>query len=100
MENHVKSYTTESVLTALGYPDPMVAARQQALMILLGRKAHYQAAIQQIQARWDCTFEELRSRYEAQDIEDFEVDDDYLQWRWYLDALEAAEAQLAAITEP
>jgi hypothetical protein len=99
MENHAKSYTTESVLTALGYPDPMAAARQQALMILLGRKAHYQASIQQIQAQRDCTLEELRSRYEAQDIEDFEVDDDYLEWRWYLEALETVEAQLAAITE-
>jgi hypothetical protein len=77
----------------------MVAARQQALMILLGRKAHYQAAMQQIQARWDCTFEELRSRYEAQNTEDFEADDDYLQWRWYLEALETVEAQLAAISE-
>ncbi|MBX3001242.1 MAG: hypothetical protein KF893_22165 [Caldilineaceae bacterium] len=99
MENHVRSYTTESVLTALGYPDPLAAARQQALMILLGRKAHYQAAIQQIQARWDCTLEELRARYEAQDTEDFEADDDYLQWRWYLDAIEIVEAQLAAIAE-
>jgi hypothetical protein len=99
MENHVRSYTTESVLTSLGYSDPMVAARQQALMILLGRKAHYQAAMQQIQARWDCTFEELRSRYEAQNTEDFEADDDYLQWRWYLEALETVEAQLAAISE-
>jgi len=30
MEIPVKSYTTESVLISLGYPDPLAAARQQA----------------------------------------------------------------------
>jgi hypothetical protein len=99
MGSHTKSYTTESVLTSLGYPDPMAAARQQALMILLGRKAHYQASIQQIQARWDCSLEELRTRYEEHHVEDFEVDDDYLQWQWYKDAIEIVEAQLAAISK-
>ena len=48
MQTSTKSYTTGSVLAALGYPDPLVAARQQARMILLGRLARYQAAIQQL----------------------------------------------------
>jgi hypothetical protein len=48
-----KSYTTGSVLAALGYPDPLVAARQQARMILLGRLARYQAAIQQLESQWE-----------------------------------------------
>jgi len=39
------SYTIESILAALGYPDPLTAARQQARMILLGCLARYQAAI-------------------------------------------------------
>lgn len=100
MQTSTKSYTTESVLTALGYPDPLVAARQQARMILLGRLARYQAASQQLEAKWGCTLEELRARYTAQGSEDFAADDDYLQWQWYADAIETVKAQLAAISGP
>ncbi len=100
MSTSVKSYTTESILASLGYPDPLVAARQHARMILLGRLARYQAAIRQLEAKWGCTLEELRVRYIAQGSEDFEADDDYLQWRWYADAVETVNAQLAALSEP
>ena len=53
MQTSAKSYTTGSVLAALGYPDPLVAARQQARMIPLGRLARYQAAIQQLESQWE-----------------------------------------------
>ena len=100
MSISVKSYTTESILASLGYPDPLVAARQHARMILLGRLARYQAAIQQLEAKWGCTLEELHARYTAQGSEDFEADDDYLQWQWYADAVETVNAQLIALSEP
>jgi len=94
------TYTAESVLTTLGYPDPMAAARQQARMILLGRLAHYQAAIQELQTKWGSTLDEMRARYTAKHREDFAADDDYLQWQWYADAIETVNAQLAAVAEP
>jgi len=100
MSTSVKSYTTESVLASLGYPDPLVAARQHARMILLGRLARYQAATRELEVKWGCTLEDLRTRYTAQGSEDFETDDDYLQWQWYADAVETVNAQLAAVSEP
>jgi len=69
-------------------------------MILLGRLARYQAAIRQLEVKWGCTLEELRTRYTAQGSEDFAADDDYLQWQWYADAVETVNAQLAALSEP
>ena len=99
MEIPAQSYTTESVLTSLGYADPLVAARQQARMILLGRRSRYQTAIQQFEAEWRCSLEEMRARYHAEGTEDFVVDDDYLQWQWYSDALEIVNSQLDAITD-
>lgn len=99
MQTPTQSHTVEGILTTLGYPDPLMAARQQARMILLGRLARYQAAIQRLEAHWDCTLEELRARYTAQGSEDFTADDDYLQWRWYADAIETVNAQLAALSE-
>ena len=100
MSTSVKAYTTESVLATLGYPDPLAAARQHARMILLGRLARYQAATRELEVKWGCTLEDLRTRYTAQGSEDFEADDDYLQWQWYADAIKTVDAQLAAISEP
>ena len=100
MHTPVRSYTTESILASLGYPDPLVAARQHARMILMGRLARYQAAIRELEAKWGCTLEDLRARYTAHGSEDFEADDDYLQGQWYTDAVETVNAQLAAISEP
>ena len=100
MSTPFQSYTTESILASLGYPDPLAAARQHARMILLGRLARYQAAIRQLEVKWGCTLEELRARYTAHGSEDFAADDDYLQWQWYADAIETVNAQLAALSEP
>jgi hypothetical protein len=68
-------------------------------MILLGRLARYQAAVRQLEAKWDCTLEELQERYSAQGSENFAADDDYLEWQWYVDAMEAVKAQLMVISE-
>jgi hypothetical protein len=97
MQAAITSYTTESILATLGYPNPLAAARQQARMMLLGRLARYQATIQQFERTQGSTLEEMRSRYEMQGQEDFEADDDYLEWQWYTDAAETVQAQLAAL---
>jgi len=75
------------------------AARQHARMILLGRLARYQAAIRELEVKWGCTLEDLRARYTAHGSEDFEANDDYLQWQWYADAVESVNAQLTVIEE-
>lgn len=99
MQTTSKSYTVEGVLSTLGYPDPMMAARQQARIMLLGRLARYEAAIRQIENRQGNTLAELRERYTTHGSEDYASDDDYLEWQWYVDAIKATKAQLAAVSE-
>ncbi len=94
-----KTYTTESILTALGYPDPLMAACQHARLILLGRLARYQVAIQQLETRWGCSLTELRARYQAKNQEDFVADDDYLTWQWYSEAVDTVKLQLAVVSK-
>lgn len=96
-QENLSSYTVESVLTSLGYPDPLVAAREHARMILLGRQSRYEAALRQLEAKWGCTLEVLRSRYLAHGSEDFAADDDYLQGQWYADATRTIAAQLTTL---
>ena len=81
----------------LGYPNPLAAARQQARMLLLGRLARFQAAIRQFEQIWGCTLDDMRTRYEQLGIEDSAVDDAYLEWKWYAEAVETVQEQLAAI---
>jgi hypothetical protein len=100
MSTATPTYTTKSILASLGYPDPMAAARQQGRMILLGRRTHYQAEIRQLEKKWGRTLAEMRVGYEAPGNEDFAADDDYVQWQWLADAVEAIDAQLAVLAEP
>jgi hypothetical protein len=99
MHTTVSPYTARGILASLGYSDPWKAASQQARMILLGRLARYQAGIKQLETRWNCTLGELRVRYQTQGNEDFVADDDYLQWQWYADAIEAINAQLLTLRD-
>lgn len=91
------NYTTESILATLGYPDAMTAARQQARMMLLGRLTRFQMMIQQFERTWGCTLDEMRARYEQEVHEDFAADDAYLEWQWYVHAVEAIQTQLNAL---
>ncbi len=98
MQAVASDYTTESILATLGYSDPLVAAREQARMILLGRLSRYQAAVQQFERTWGCDLDDMRRSYERPGQEDFDSDDAYLEWQWYADAVEIIQNQLAAIS--
>lgn len=90
--------STEEILSQLGYPDVLSAARQHARLLLLGRLAHYEAATQQLEAKWGSNLQALADRYAAEGVEQAEIDDDYLEWRWYDEALKRIRAQLDAIS--
>ena len=91
-------YTVDSILKSLGYADPLLAARQQARMILLGRQSRYQAEIQRLSSKWGVTLAQMRQKYEAIGVEDFAADDDYVQWQWYADAMAAIKTQLEVLS--
>ena len=61
---------------------------------LSDRLARYQAEVQQFQDKWGVTLEEMAARYHAVGVENPEVDDDYLQWRWYAEAVASIQSQL------
>lgn len=87
----------ESIVAQLGFRNSQEAARQQARMLLLGRLARHEAEMQSLAAKWRTTLEEMERRYRAAGQEDFEADDDYLEWRWLQEAAATTRAQLAAL---
>ena len=90
-------YSVDSILKSLGYVDPMMAARQQARMILLGKRSRYQAEIQQLESKWGLPLVQMRQKYQQEDMEDFAADDDYIQWQWFADAVSAIDSQLQVL---
>ncbi len=99
MQAYSKAYTAQTILTSLGFSDPMAAARQQARMILLGRRSRYEAEIKKLEKKWGKSLDEMRQRYRATDSEDASLDDDYLSWQWYADATKIIDEQLAVLME-
>lgn len=97
--NQPKVYTTETILKSLGYADPMDAARQQARMILLGRLAHYRSELQQLERKWKRPLTEMRQQYKSTAQENSDLDDDYVMWQWYSDAIAQVESQLSVVTD-
>ncbi len=61
---------------------------------LMGQMAHYQSEIELFESKWKCSLEELETRYNLKGSEDFESDDDYLQWQWYHEAVQAIKPQI------
>ncbi len=97
MTTTTTAYTSEKIIKSLGYDDPMDAARQQARMILLGRRARYEAEIHKLSKKWGTSLKELRSQYETVGEESFRRDDDYLTWQWYEDAIKHIDKQLEVL---
>lgn len=91
------TYTVESILKSLGYADPLTAASQQARMLLLGRLSRYQAAVSNLESKWKMSFAEMDARYKETHAEDFELDDAYTDWQWYLEAIESIHLQLKVL---
>ena len=73
-----KTYTPQKILESLGFSDPMKAARQQARMILLGRRERYESEMKRLEKKWGMSLDAMRERYHAVGSEDSALDDDYL----------------------
>jgi hypothetical protein len=97
MKTLTNTDTSEKIIQSLGYRDPMDAARQQARMILLGRRSRYEAEIKKLEGKWRSSLDEMRARYQEIGNENFELDDDFLTWQWYEDAIEHIDSQLAVL---
>ena len=96
----MSNQTVDCMLSSLGYSNPMDAARQQARMMLLGRFSRFQAIIQQIESRSTVSFEKMYESYLAQGNENWEQDEDFLEWQWYRDAIETIKGQLTILALP
>ena len=75
--------TIRAVALDAGTKDEIDFLRQSAYWVILGKLAKYEAEMRQFESKYACTFEEFENRLHSQDdTEDFEAEDDYLDWRY------------------
>jgi len=66
-----------------GMKDEADFLRQSAYWSVLGKIAKYEAEIRLIESKYGCTFKEFENSLNSQDeAEDFEAEDDYLDWKY------------------
>ena len=84
--------TSEAIITQLGFKDIKSFIKNQALMMILAKLDKYESENKFFERKYLVSFEEFQKKIqEQQEIENFEEEDDYLDWRFAREALESLE---------
>jgi hypothetical protein len=86
--------TSETILGQLGFKNLKSFVKSQTLMILLAKIDKYEAEARRFEKKYEIGFEGFEKKLEAQeDKEIFEEEDDYLDWRFSIEALNTLRKQ-------
>jgi len=75
------------VLRELGFASEREALKEQALLLLLSKISRYEAECAFFEKKYGMSFEEFVKHLEGQGKEDFEKEDDLLDWRFAAETL-------------
>ena len=80
--------TSREIINQLGFKDIKAFIKNQALMMLLAKLDKYESEERFFERKYGMSFEEFQKRVqELKNDENFEEDDDYLDWRFAKEAL-------------
>ncbi|MFQ5770668.1 MAG: hypothetical protein ACE5HX_09035 [bacterium] len=86
-ENKIKS-TIQNILHDAGLASEDQALKNQARMIALSRVNKYESEISNFQNKYEIVFAEFEKQLKKQKNEEsFECEDDYLDWKFAVEAL-------------
>jgi hypothetical protein len=86
--------TSEAILSQLGFKSLKSFVKSQTLLILLAKIDKYEAEAKRFEKKYGIDFEHFKKKIEAQkDIEIFDEEDDYLDWRFSIEALSTIKKQ-------
>jgi hypothetical protein len=82
--------TSEAIITQLGFKDIKTFIKNQALMMILAKLDKYESENRFFEKKYLMSFEEFQKKIKGHEkIENFEEEDDYLDWRFAREALES-----------
>jgi hypothetical protein len=86
--------TSEAILSQFGYKDLKSFVKRHASLLLLARIEKYESEVKQFEERYRTNFEALRNKIEqVEGHEDFAMEDDLLDWRFAVEALDRLRKQ-------
>ncbi|MFO8088909.1 MAG: hypothetical protein R6U13_03665 [Desulfatiglandaceae bacterium] len=85
---------TEAIIAQFGFKDLKSFIKNQALLMLLAKIEKFEAENKRFERKHHCSFDVFQKKMEQMlGIEDFEKDDDYLDWRFAVEAKNRLQRQ-------
>ena len=92
MENSIDSKfaeNTEAIISQFGFKDLKSFIKNQALLMLVAKIDKFEAENRRYEARYKTSFTDFRKKMEEMHgMEDFDKEDDYLDWQFAVEARE------------
>lgn len=86
--------TSEGIITQLGFKDIKAFIKNQALIMMLAKLDKYESENNFFERKYRMSFEDFQRKIEElKDDEDFEEDNDYLDWRFAKEAINGLRKQ-------
>lgn len=87
----------KAVFDSFGMTDLNAIIENEAVMMLLSKEAGYRAEYNKFKTKYDAEFYEFKEKVEASGKEDFEVEDDLMDWEFAVHALANIEKKKKAL---
>lgn len=85
---------SEAIVTQFGFKDLKSFVKSQALLILMAKIEKFRTEIRQFEMKHGTDFNSFQVRtQQVENREDFEEEDDYLDWRFAEEALKRLQKQ-------
>jgi hypothetical protein len=81
----------KDVFQSFGISDVGVILENEAIMMLLTKESRYRAEYNQFSKKYNSDFEDFKVKVETSGKEDFEVEDDLMDWEFAANALRTIE---------
>ncbi len=82
-----------NVFRSFGISDVQAIIKNEAIMLLLSKESKYQAEYDSFKNKYNSEFEAFKQKIEASGKEDFEVEDDLMDWEFAHNALKNIKKQ-------
>lgn len=85
------------VFQSFGVSDLGAIIENEAIMLLLARESRYKAEYNKFKSKYNSEFMEFKAKVEASGKEDFEVEDDLMDWEFAAHALDMIREKKRAL---
>jgi len=87
----------KEVFNSVGINDLTAFVENEAIMMLLSKESKYRAEYNKYKAKYQAEFEEFEKRVRESKKENFEVEDDLMDWEFAFHALKSIEEKKKAL---